>query len=578
MTVSCSASRRVTTGADVSFHLFSAMKPSLPSTALVSTLAFAVMVAATTGLTVWSTDVQAQTPKAGGPAQKKNVTPKGGSAKADGAVPAPKDDNRPPLRLNVDTKPINRDAADRVSYAPIVKRTAGSVAYVYSSKTVRGPDLTPFLNDPLLRRFFDMLPSDPEAAPLPPRGGNNNNKRKSTPAPRGAPRHRLPDQTQQGLGSGVIITADGYIITNNHVVEGADDVRVSIGESTKRYQAKVVGRDSFTDIAVLKIDANGLTPATFGDSDQLQVGDVVLAIGNPFGVGQSVSRGIVSALSRGVGIGPLEDFIQTDAAINPGNSGGALLDSEGRVVGINTAILSRSGGFAGVGFAVPVNLVRSVAEQIVNTGRVERGFLGVGPQALTEELAGQFGTERGALIASVEPDTPAERAGLKSGDVITKVNNTEIRDDRHLLLTISQIAPNTEITLEYLRDRKPQTARVRLARRTDDPAAAVDTTVPTNDVGVLNGVGVSDITPQVRNEFQLPADLKGALITSVDPESPSARQGLREGDVILELDKRPVANAEEAVKLSEEIKGPTVLVLIWREGRRLFLGIDESKE
>jgi serine protease Do len=362
------------------------------------------------------------------------------------------------------------------------------------------------------------------------------------------------------------------------VVEHADDVRVSIGDSNKRYEAKIIGRDSFTDIAVLKIDATNLSPATFGDSDQLQVGDVVLAIGNPFGVGQSVSRGIVSALSRGVGIGPFEDFIQTDAAINPGNSGGALLDVEGRVVGINSAILSRTGGFAGVGFAIPINLVRSVAEQIVNTGRVERGFLGVAPQDLTEDLTSQFGAEKGALISQVTEESPASRAGLKAGDVITKVNNTEIRDARNLLLAVSQIAPGTEVTIEYIRDGKSELTKATLARRDDEALARSDETPAGKDIGVLNGVGVADITPQIRDQLQLPARIKGAIITSVDPESPSARQDLREGDIILELNRKPVTNAEEAVKLSEEIKGPQVLVLIWRNGRTRYVAIDESKE
>ncbi|MEX2044367.1 MAG: Do family serine endopeptidase, partial [Opitutus sp.] len=427
-------------------------------------------------------------------------------------------------------------------------------------------DLSPFFNDPMFRRFFD-IPDAPEDG-----GGRDGGSGGSS---RGG---RLPDQTQQGLGSGVVITADGYILTNNHVVEGADDVKVSIGESNKRYDARVVGRDPLSDIAVLKIEATGLSPATFGDSEQLMVGDVVLAIGNPFGVGQSVSRGIVSALSRGVGIGPFEDFIQTDAAINPGNSGGALIDTEGRVVGINSAILSRSGGFNGVGFAIPINLVRSIAEQIVNTGRVERGFLGVAPQDLTEELSAQFGADRGALITEVTDSSPAERAGLKPGDVIRKINATEIRDARHLLLTVSQIAPDTEITVEYLRDGKPAGASVKLARRDDFAASRDDRTAPKEDEGVLNGVTVGDITPQLREQLRIAPRIQGALITDVDPDSPSGRQGLRVGDVILELDRKPVTDAESAVRLSEEIEGPKVLVLIHRNGRNQFLTIDESKQ
>jgi serine protease Do len=527
------------------------MKTNPAVTILVFLSVFVLACAGTTGLTVWAAETKAGAPKA---AEKKSSS----SSRAE---------SRPPLKLNVDSRPIDRTAADRVSYAPMIGKTAASVVYVHSSRTVPGQDLSPFFNDPTFRRFFDSLPGAPG-------GGSGRGDSGSGPR-RGS---RLPDQMQQGLGSGVVITSDGYILTNNHVIEGADDVRVSIGDSNKRYDARIVGRDALADIAVLKIEATGLTPATLGDSEQLMVGDVVLAIGNPFGVGQSVSRGIVSALSRGVGIGPFEDFIQTDAAINPGNSGGALLDTDGRVVGLNTAILSRSGGFNGVGFAIPINLVRSIAEQIVNTGRVERGFLGVAPQDLTEELSLQFKAERGALITEVTNGSPAEKAGLKSGDVIVKVNATEIRDARHLLLTVSQLAPDTPVTVEYLRDGTRGSASATLGRRDDDTLSRADPILPQKDEGVLNGVTVGDITPQLRTQLGIAPRIKGALITDVEPDSPSGKQGLRVGDVILELDRREVTDAESAVKLSEEIEGPKVLVLIHRNGRNQFLTIDESRE
>jgi serine protease Do len=535
---------------------------------LLFVLIFALTCAGTAGLTVWAAETATPEAKAG--RAKARAAKKAESAAKSERVGGEK----AAISIQVDRQPINREASDRVSYAPVVKRTASSVVYVYSTKTVRGQDLTPFLNDPMLRRFFDipgLTPPDGDDEPQTPRGNNR--------TPRGNSRNRMPDRQQQGLGSGVIFTPDGYILTNNHVIEDADEIRVSIGDSNKRYEAKVVGRDPGTDLAVLKIDATDLTPARFGDSDQLEVGDVVLAIGNPFGVGQSVSRGIVSALGRGVGMGTFEDFIQTDAAINPGNSGGALLDSQGRLVGINSAILSRSGGFAGVGFAIPANLVRSVAEQLVRTGRVERGFLGVGPQDLTEELSAQFGADKGALLSQVTDDSPASRAGLKAGDVITKVNETEIRDARHLLMTISQLAPGTEVTIGYLRDGKTQTTRTKLARR-DEDALARDGGIPTppKDEGVLNGVAVGDITSQMRDRLQIPARIKGAIITAIDPDTPAAKQGLREGDIILELDRKPVTDAEEAVKLSEEIKGPKFLVLVWRNGRTRYIPIDESRE
>jgi serine protease Do len=458
-----------------------------------------------------------------------------------------------PLKFNIDPKPIDRDAPDRLSYAPIIDRTSSSVVFVYSTKQVRAQPAAPFLDDPVLRRFFGI------------------------PQGRGS---QPPERTQRGLGSGVIVSNDGYILTNSHVVEGADDVKVSIGESVRRYDARVVGTDSLADIAVLKIDAQDLSPATLGDSDMLMVGDSVFAIGNPFGVGLSVSRGIVSALSRGnLGIEQIEDFIQTDAAINMGNSGGALIDSAGRVVGINTAILSRTGGFAGIGFAIPINLVRNVAEQIVNTGKVDRGYLGVYPQALSPELATQFNTQAGALVAEVAPGSAAEKAGLKAGDIITKVNDLEIRDPRQLLLTVSQLAPGTSVSIQYLREGKSRTATATLAQRPEDSLAGSEgERGGAHDDGVLDGVGVTDITPDVRDQMSIPPRIQGAIITQVDPSSASARQGLRPGDVILELDRRPVRNAEEAVRLSEEIKGPRVLVRIWREGRSLFVVVDESSE
>jgi serine protease Do len=255
-----------------------------------------------------------------------------------------------------------------------------------------------------------------------------------------------------------------------------------------------------------------------------------------------------------------------------------LIDTQGRLVGINSAILSRSGGFNGVGFAIPINLARSIAEQIVNTGKVSRGMLGVVPQDLDEDLISQFGTEKGAIIVDVNPDTPAAKAGLKTSDVITKVNNIEIRDSRHLLLTVGQLAPDTQVTVEYLRDGKPGKVSVKLAPRPDQALAADERAIPGKDVGVLNGVTVGEITNQIRDRMNIPDHIQGAIVTEIEPDSPSARQGIREGDVIRELDRRPVKNAEEAVRLSEEIKGPKVLVLVWRNGGSQHLVIDESRK
>jgi serine protease Do len=454
-----------------------------------------------------------------------------------------------PLKLQIDPKPIDRNAPARVSYAAIVKKTSPGVVYVFSSKKVRrSEELNPFFNDPQFRRYFGL------------------------PDQRQLPRESL----QQSLGSGVIV--DGYILTNNHVVDGADEVKVAFGEPRKEFAATIVGRDEKADVALLKIDATGLPALTLGDSDQLEVGDTVLATGNPFGIGLTVTHGIVSALGRGgLGIEDYEDFIQTDAAINPGNSGGALLDSDGRLIGINTAILSRTGGSNGVGFAIPINYVRSLVEQLVAGGRVNRGFLGVTTQVLSAELAKQFEVEHGALVTDVTPDSAAQKAGLQRGDIITRVNDIEINDPRALKLAIGRLAPDAEITVTYVRDGKPATLKAKLGHQGAQTLAGSGESSTGSDEGVLNGVGVSDLTPEARAQLRAPQDLSGAVVTQVDPGSASARAGLQEGDVILELNRKRVHDAAEAVKLSAEIKGPKTLVLFWRDGTRRYLVVDESK-
>jgi len=457
-----------------------------------------------------------------------------------------KKDN-PPLTLQTDNKTIDRDDSLRVSYSSVVKKASPSVVYVFTTKIIKQrQDLAPFFNDPMFRRFFGVPDNLPQR-----------------------------EQRQQGLGSGVIISNNGYILTNNHVVDGADEVLVAFGEPRQEFKARIVGRDPKTDIAVLKIDAKDLPVATLGDSDQLEVGDTVFAIGNPFGIGMTVTQGIVSGLGRGgLGIETYEDFIQTDAAINPGNSGGALVDAQGRVIGINTAILSRSGGFNGVGFAIPINFARSLAEQLVATGKISRGFMGVSTQVLEADLATQFGVKHGALVTDVTPGSAAEKAGLQSGDIITKINGQTIVDPRRLQLAVVRLMPGAEVNVEYIRDGETKTVTFKLGELDGKDLAGGNTG---SDEGVLDGVTVTDLTPQLRAQLRIPERLEGALVTDVDPSSPSARDGLREGDVILSLDRRAVRNAEEAVRLSEEIKGPKVLVRIWREGVSRYIVIDEGK-
>ena len=315
-------------------------------------------------------------------------------------------------KLNVQTNALRRDGSVPASFAHVVRKVAPSVVTVHSSRTLRvDPRSNPWLNDPFFRRFFG--------------GGEEDDENPS----RGSRRR------QQGMGSGVVVSADGYILSNNHVVEGADEVTVGFVEGGPRMRAKVVGADPQTDISVLKVDGTNMPALTITDSSNLEVGDLVLAVGNPFGVGQTVTMGIVSAVGRGgFGIVDYEDFIQTDASINPGNSGGPLVDAHGRLVGINTAILSGAGGNIGIGFSVPINMARGVMERIIENGRVIRGFLGVTIQPVTPELAKEFNLpeQTGALIGGVSPDSPAAKAGLQAGDVITDFNGRKVSDSRNL--------------------------------------------------------------------------------------------------------------------------------------------------
>jgi serine protease Do len=440
----------------------------------------------------------------------------------------------------------------------MVKRVAPSVVNVFTTKTVKssvGPHAWPFFDEPFFRRFF----GDPQDG-------------KDFYAPRA--------RKERSLGSGVIVSADGHILTANHVVEGADEVKVSLAKDRKEYTAKVVGRDPRTDIAVLKIDAEDLPVATLADSDKIEVGDVVLAIGNPFGVGQTVTMGIVSATGRGgMNIGDYEDFIQTDAAINPGNSGGALVDAEGRLIGINTAILSRSGGNHGVGFAVPVNLARNVMDRLLTDGRVVRGYLGVMIQDLTPELAKEFGLPnlQGALIGEVTDGGAADAAGLKTGDVIVEFDGKNVPDSRKLKLMVGQVSPGSKVDVKVLRQGKEKKLAVTLKEAPEPRLAGAPQNESKEDTGALKGVGVGDINPATRRQYQLPSDLQGALVTQVDPDSASFEAGLRQGDVIQEINRQPVRNAAEAVEACREAKGDRTLVRVWSRGGSRFVVVDESK-
>jgi serine protease Do len=458
-------------------------------------------------------------------------------------------------KINVDDSPLNREAK-ATSFAPVVRKVAPSVVNIYSTKTIRvRPFPFPFFDDPFFRRFF---------------GGDEDSQR----------RRPLPEKAHS-LGSGVIVTEDGYILTNDHVVEGADEVKVALADNKTEYLAKIVGTDSQTGVAVLKINARKLTPITLGDSDKLEVGDVVLAMGNPFQVGQSVTMGIVSAVGRGYGVARLEDWIQTDAAINPGNSGGALVDAEGRLVGINTWIVTGgSGANVGVGFAIPVNLARDVMDHLIKDGKISRGYLGIElqPEDLTPELAKAFKLpdQSGVLVTSVRPNTPAEDAGIKEGDVIVEFNGKKVADNRHLRLIVSQTAPKTKVTLKVIRDGREKILTATLGELPQDLEARAGRPSEPEEVvpSALDGVQVADLDSQVRRQFEIPAEVRGALVTDVDPASPAYDAELRPGDVILEFNHKPVSNAGDARQFIREAKGDEILLRVWSKDIIRFVSVD----
>jgi serine protease Do len=425
----------------------------------------------------------------------------------------------------------------------------------------------PLMDDPFFRKFF---------------GGD-------------AERSRPRERQAQGLGSGVIVTADGYVLTANHVVEGADEVKVSLPNGGKEFDARIVGNDPLTDVAVLKIEhGENLPAAVLGDSDKLEVGDMILAIGNPFDVGQTVTLGIVSALSRGgFGITAYESFIQTDAAINPGNSGGGLLDVEGRLVGINTAILSRSGGFQGVGFAVPINMARHVMDQLIKSGKVLRGYLGISIQPLTPDLAKEFNLPAdsgGVLVGGVMPRGSAAKAGIRDGDIIVELDGKKVIDPRSLQLLVSQTAPGSKMAIKILRtepgSRKPaqRTLTAVLGELPRDafglPGMEEEPGSPEqSELDALDGVEVADLEARTRKQFNIPSSVSGALVSNVEPTSNAARAGLRPGDIIVEINRQPVKSADEAVEMSNQVSSDRILLRIWspRSGGTRYIVVDNTK-
>lgn len=468
----------------------------------------------------------------------------------------------PPATLK--TAPRAADAARR-GYSGIVKRVAPAVVNISSSRVIKAEmpqgnmrrrnrgndngDSGDLQMDPFFRQFF----------------GNDffNNA---------VPR----DRREKALGSGVIVSPEGYIMTNNHVVDHATEVLVTLSDK-REMKARVVGTDSHTDIAILKIEGSNFPYVTLADSSKVEVGDIVLAVGDPFGVGQTVTSGIVSATGRGgLGIEEVEDFIQTDAPINPGNSGGALVDDEGHLIGINTAILSgNSGGNQGIGFAVPINMARHDMDQILAHGKVDRGYLGILPQDVTPSMAKAFHTQvTGALVGDVTKDSPAARAGLQQGDIILSINGETINDANQLRLKVGLLGPNSKADLKVLRDGKTQQITVQLGEfPMNEERASVDK--GNSSQGALEGVSVEDITRQAVQQLKIPAQTKGVVVDQVSPSSSAAEAGLKEGDVIQQVNHRAVTNVNEftqAVKSAS--KDNPILLLVNRQGNTMFMAIN----
>ena len=384
---------------------------------------------------------------------------------------------------------------------------------------------------------------------------------------------RMPENRRtHGAGSGVIISKDGYILTNNHVVEGAREVMVTLANQ-KEYKAEIIGLDPKTDLAVLKIDDKKSLPAAeLGNSEILRVGDWVVAIGNPFGLNHTVTSGIVSAKGRVIGAGPYDDFIQTDASINPGNSGGPLFNMKGEVVGINTAIIPQG---QGIGFAIPVNTAKPLIPQLVSDGEVTRGYLGVNIQSITPELAKALGVEdsKGALVADVTPGSPAEKGGLKRGDIITGYDGKDVKDHRGLPAMVAATPVDEKVTVTVMRDGKERKLSVTVGKLPSESAKLNKSAQPTKGRW---GLRLHDLTPEIGQQMRLQAD-QGVVVVGVQPGSPAAEAGIRQGDVIVEVNRQPVNSVSELKEtISKSKEKDNLLLLVQRRGGKMYVPLQQQ--
>ncbi|HLI86407.1 MAG TPA: DegQ family serine endoprotease [Bryobacteraceae bacterium] len=441
-----------------------------------------------------------------------------------------------------------------LSYANIVDRVAPAVVTVRATSRVAAPQQFPFFNDPFFRQFFGDGP---------PQSGRNR------------------AQVQEALGSGAIVRPDGYILTNYHVISGAQNIKVDLS-NRQTYSAKLIGSDPPSDLAVLKISAGTLPALEMGNSDDVRVGDVCLALGNPLGVGETVTSGIISAKQRSTGLsgGNFEDFLQTDAPINKGNSGGPLVNTRGQMIGIDSEIISTTGASIGIGFAIPSNMAGAVMDQLIRTGKVQRGMLGISIQPVTSDIASSLGLKqvRGVLVNSVTAGDPGDKAGIKAGDVIVKFNGQDVNDPNTLRNEVSQTKPGTAVTLSIVRNGVEQEIHATVAELTPKTAPGGSGQSESQGQGPEKlGVTVAPLTPDTARQLNLPPSTQGLLIDSVDPSGPAALAGLMAGDVIQEVNRQRVRTIQDLQKALTASGNRPPLFLVNRNGQTIFVPVPLSQ-